>query len=221
MKVCTDSCLFGAYVPVGKNQEILDIGTGTGLLALMLAQKEPTNKITGVEIDSNAFEQATQNVNNSSFNRQIEIIHCDINEFAQSKVNKGKFDLIISNPPYFQNSLKSSFDNDNLAKHSTGLNFEQLAEVVKLLLSPKGAFFVVLPARESVVFREKIIPFGLYWIESIEIKNFTNTMPFRVIDSYMFTPKKSLLREEIVIYKQKSLYEENFINYLKEYYLDF
>ena len=127
MKVCTDSCLFGAWVAslIEKKEinpeTILDIGTGTGLLSLMLAQKTNAG-IDAVEIDSNAFEQAKENILFSPWKDQIKIFNADIKQWNAPT----KYDLIISNPPFYENDLLPEDDGKNISKHSAALNLEEL-----------------------------------------------------------------------------------------------
>ena len=146
MKVGTDSCIFGAYVasylqtlqfPV---KSVLDIGTGTGVLSLMVAQKIPAT-IDAIEIDEAAAAQAKQNFNSSPWKERLHVLHLDA---KQLPVNN-KYDCIISNPPFYEADLHSPDKKKNAAKHETTLNFEQLLETVHLHLADNGIFFVLLP----------------------------------------------------------------------------
>lgn len=131
MKVATDSCLFGAVLaslPINQkeNSSILDIGSGTGLLALMFAQKHPNALIDAVEIDTNAFHQLKENVEVSVWNDRIIPIHSDVKEYPFSN----KYDCIFSNPPFYENELSSLDNKKNLAHHGSGLLFEELCQVL-------------------------------------------------------------------------------------------
>ena len=146
MKVCTDSCLFGAWIASAiedKNisaETILDIGTGTGLLSLMLAQKTNAG-IDAVEIDTNAFEQATENVNASPWNKQIKVFKADIKKWNASL----KYDLIISNPPFYENDLLPESEASSVAKHSAALTLEELITITKNLLNEKWNLCRIAP----------------------------------------------------------------------------
>jgi tRNA1Val (adenine37-N6)-methyltransferase len=131
MKVTTDACLFGAWVAKEINNEkilinnYLDIGTGTGLLSLMIAQKNSSVKIDSIEIDKEAAEQALENVNASSWKERINVIHADAKDFAFTK----KYDLIVSNPPFYENELKSPDEKKNMAHHG-GLSLDKLIQAI-------------------------------------------------------------------------------------------
>ncbi len=169
MKVCTDACLFGALVAdqvkTKASTNILDIGTGTGLLSLMLAQRVPA-LIDAVEIDEAAYQQAKENFEQSPWKERLSIFNTDILKFDAGK----KYDCIISNPPFFENDLKSSDKNKNAAKHDTTLTLEQLLQTVQKLLNEDGSFAVLLPyhrIEECILLAEKI---GLYLNKKVLVK---------------------------------------------------
>src|SRR5688572_14654976 len=151
MKVTTDACLFGAWVVEEINNEkliinnCLDIGTGTGLLALMLTQKNPVMKIDAIEIDKDAAEQAKVNVGSSPWKEQINIIQDDVKAFSFEK----EFDLIISNPPFYENELRSATDSKNVARHSGTSTLKELLVIIKENLSKRGSFFLLLPYKRN------------------------------------------------------------------------
>lgn len=159
MKVCTDACLFGAVVAEELNEykTVLDIGTGTGLLSLMYAQQNANSIIDAVEIDANAFEQAQQNVAASPFSN-IRVVHSDIKTLD----TKNKYELIISNPPFYVNDLKSSTENRNIAMHSQLLSFDELLHTVNTVLTTNGIFAVLLPYTNQNLFIEKATAHRLY-----------------------------------------------------------
>ncbi len=142
MKVGTDGTLLGAWALAPEEKcRILDIGTGTGLIALMMAQRYPQAEITGVEIDSDACAQAKGNVNNSRFRDRITIVNTDISCF-----NSEPFDTIVSNPPYFVNSLVCPDKGRSMARHSDSLSYSDLFKCVCRLLSETGKFSLVIPS---------------------------------------------------------------------------
>ena len=140
MKVGTDGTLLGAWARGGKR--ILDIGTGTGLIALMMAQRFPIAKVWAVDIDEDACDQAERNIKESPFSGQISVQHCDIRTAAFSK---GTFDCIICNPPYFQHSLKNPDDQRRIARHTDTLTYNDLFSVAFQLLSNEGEMSVIIP----------------------------------------------------------------------------
>jgi len=141
MKIGTDAMIFGALLPVLNKQKALDIGTGTGVLSLMCAQKNPGLQINAIELDLAAFEEAKFNVNNSAFKQQIKVLQGDFLEYPSVE----SYDLIFSNPPYFENSSKSDNASKNLARHTDSLPFDLLFQKVTPLLSADGDFLLIVP----------------------------------------------------------------------------
>jgi tRNA1Val (adenine37-N6)-methyltransferase len=147
MKVGIDSVMLGSWASVdGSEKNVLDIGTGTGLLALMMAQRIPDARIIACEIDENACEQARENIASSEWNERITVINTDIRTYTQ---NSGKFDLIICNPPYFEKSLKSQNSKRNFARHNDCLPFPDLIDCVHRLLCDTGRFALIVPEEKA------------------------------------------------------------------------
>ncbi len=217
MKVCTDACLFGAWIAdnlQNKNcSDVLDIGAGTGLLSLMLAQKI-TAHIDAAEIDSNAFLQAKENFENSNWKERLHIFNTDICNFKPGK----KYDFIISNPPFFENDLKSPHQNKNAAKHDTELNLETLSEIVKKLLLPAGHFAVLLPYHRTSYFISEAKQQGLYCNETVLVKQTAGHSYFRSM--LLFSGNKTItVEKKISIKGAEGNYTEAFSGLLKDYYL--
>jgi len=148
MKISTDAVLLGALANAENPVQILDIGTGTGVIALMLAQRFPQAKITAIELDDEAAGQARENFEESSFAGRLKVFAMRIQDFKSTL----KFDLIVSNPPYFPDHLKSSDQKRNQALHTDQLSFEELIQKSSELLSEKGSFWVILPPRQMTDF---------------------------------------------------------------------
>ena len=219
LKVCTDSCLFGAWVADKTGnmgfapKNILDIGTGTGLLSLMVAQKTAA-QIDAVELDINAFNQASENFKNSSWSDQIRAFHSDIKLFKP----RHKYDLIISNPPFFQNDLLSKNNEKNASKHDSTLTLEDLINLVKNLLTDEGKFAVLLPWKKADNFEKSAALISLYAESKVEVKqtpahNYFRTM-FIFGKKNTFSEKKSL-----TIKDSDNAYPKEFAELLKDYYL--
>ena len=168
MKVGTDAVLLGAWIIPNGSKTILDIGTGTGIIALMLAQKSPVH-IEAIDIDENAVAQATQNVSESKFASQINVTRVSLQDYA--KRTDKKFSLIVSNPPYFEQSLKSTDAQRSHARHADVLPFEELLEGVLKLLDEKGKFCLILPSLEAVKFRHLAEKKGLYLSKLLRVKS--------------------------------------------------
>jgi tRNA1Val (adenine37-N6)-methyltransferase len=152
MKVGTDAMVLGAIVSAESPKRILDIGAGSGVLSLMMAQKFLNAEVVGVELDSNACRDCSSNFVASDWNDRLKIIHTDFLEYEP----QFKFDLVLSNPPFFENSLKNDLALKSLARHNDSLPIEQLVERVSEILDREGSFWVILPNDQA----EKLISVG-------------------------------------------------------------
>lgn len=141
MKVGTDGVLLGAWAPVGDARNILDVGTGTGLIALQLAQRNAYATLTALEIDAAAARQAQENILASPWADRIQVVCDDFCTYLPDE----KFDLVVSNPPYFVDALKCPDKQRNMARHAEGLNYECLFRRLPAMLAPEGAFSLVIP----------------------------------------------------------------------------
>ncbi len=217
MKVCTDACLFGAYMTNellrAPAKNVLDIGTGTGVLSLMLAQKTAAC-IDTVEIDQDAFEQAKENIVHSPFKDRIAIINTDVATFDTDK----KYDCIISNPPFFEADLKSADVKKNAAKHDSTLTYDVLLHAIQKNLSTAGSFAVLLPYHRSNYFETTAAAFNFYCNKKISVKQTPKHNYFRAI--LIFSGKKISVQEnEICIKNEEGNYSDHFTYLLKDYYL--
>lgn len=167
MKVGTDGVLLGAWVNISGANTMLDVGTGTGIIDLMLAQRSRAN-ITGIEIEKNAAGEAAENARNSPWPNRISIHHKSFQEFAATSQNQ--FDCIVSNPPFFENNKKPADSNLAMARHSDLLSFTDLAEGAKKLLTAKGKLALILPADSAPKFIETAKHHGLYLSFLTEVK---------------------------------------------------
>lgn len=216
MKVCTDACLFGALVancnPSTAN--CLDIGTGTGLLALMFAQKNNSAKIDAVEINSEAATQAKENISASPWADRIQVFNEDILTFNPGK----QYNCIISNPPFFEDDLQSKDDAKNNAKHNTSLSFIQLLHVMDAHLTADGFFAVLLPYHRVDYFIEEAGKVGLHLTKQILVKQ---TLKHKFFRGMLFFKRKEAKPNytEIIIKDLEHNYTPEFVAALKDYYL--
>lgn len=219
MKVGTDAVLLGAWVVPNGSTKILDIGTGTGIIAMMLAQKS-TATITAIDIDKESTEQAKLNVLESVFSSSITVQHISFQELARSSPDK--FDLIVSNPPFFIDSLKSNGDSRNIARHNDLLSFEDLLGGVKKLLTDKGKFCVILPKNESVIFRDLAKSKGLYLSKLLRIRT-RSEKDSEKRHLMQFEFKETEFSESTLVIEADSHrnYTEEYKTLTKEYYLKF
>lgn len=219
MKMCTDSCLFGAYVAhkieskfIQPNR-ILDIGSGTGLLSLMVAQKSDAI-IDTVEIDENSYHQTKENLDESQWNQRLQPFHTDIKSFKVPH----KYDLIISNPPFFENDLKSAHKNKNVAKHHDSLTFQELIESIKNNLQSNGVFLVLLPFHRTGYFKKIAAENNFYLKEEMLIKQTPKHDYFRGI-LFFATKPQSVISKELIIKDEEGRYTREFSFLMKDYYL--
>ena len=218
MKVCTDACLFGSMVAVTVQQStvnsVLDIGTGTGLLSLMFAQKNIDAKIDAIEIDENAAMQAAQNFQASPWHKRLFIVQGDIREISFNK----KYDLIISNPPFYESSLQSNNAKRNIALHGNELTFLELIIAVEKYLSENGSFAVLLPFTRAEEFINLAKEKKINLAERIDVKQSVSHTFFRSILFFIRSISKPSYKT-ISIKEKKNEYTKEFKELLKPYYL--
>lgn len=197
MKVCTDSCILGAMATVEGKKEVLDIGTGTGLLSLMMAQRNPEAQFTGLEIDRLSIEQAKENFALSPWPHRLKVLDCSLQAFSNSFTDK-KFDLIVSNPPFFSNHLKPHRKPTHFALHNDTLPLDDLFHYAYPLLADEGEIILMYPAYEASHCLEKARHVGLDCIEKIHIKHYPETEKiFRTILKFRKTPLTGLRQESV------------------------
>lgn len=215
LKVCTDACLFGAWAAhrliSNPPTSILDIGTGTGLLSLLLAQKIPSAVIDAVELDPAAAAQAASNALATGWN--IQVHNTDIKNYGGKK-----YQHIISNPPFFENDLKSEHALKNQAMHSTTLTLQTLFTCVDDLLDPAGSFSVLLPFARANEVEALAGAHGFDVAHKAVVQQTPNHAPFRVM--YIFGKTAFVTASETsIVIKETDRYTPAFISYLKDYYL--
>jgi len=218
MKVGTDGVLLGAWTDCNSVKSILDIGTGTGLIALMLAQKSDA-KIVAIEKNQDAYKQAFENVENSKWKDRISIIFSDFSDFA--KQSNEKFDLIVSNPPYFVNSLKNPNKNKTEARHNDSLPYETLIEGINLISHSKTIFNLIIPAEQ----KEKLIQisndFDFHCNKITYVKPNIEKLPKRVLMSFSKNKTDIFENSFAIETTERHCYTEEYKKLTKDYYLAF
>ncbi len=213
MKVGTDGVLLGAWANVSNADSILDVGTGTGLIALMTAQR-CLCPIQAIDIDENAITQAQENINLSPWKDRIDIINADYREFDPQK----KYDLILTNPPYFINSLRSPNEARKIARHTDGLSFIDLFSKTKGLLNPDGIFSLIIPTDIEDVIKDVAAECDLFPVKQTFIYTKPDVPSKRTLISFSFIRTKCLV-DELVIELSRHVYSREYIELTKDYYL--
>ena len=219
MKVCTDSCLFGAWVAekierkIIEPKSILDIGTGTGLLSLMATQKCDA-KIDAIEIDKDSYLQAKENFSASKWSPRLHIIYAD----AKMQTDDKKYDLIICNPPFYENDLTSSDKRKNIAKHHEALTLEDLIAIVQNRISENGGFAVLLPFHRVDYFKKLAIRNNFFVADELHVKQTPTHACFRGFLFFKREKVSSIIRE-LIIKDKEGKYTAEFNYFLQDYYL--
>ena len=216
MKVGTDGTLLGAWAAAPSGQcRILDIGTGTGLIALMMAQRYPEAEVSGIDIDEDAVAQADENVRLSPFSERIRICHLDILNFADTI----GFDAIVSNPPYFVDSLACPDDQRTIARHAVSLTYEQLMHQVYRLLKDEGRFSVVVPSDCRAKIEAAACLEGFFTTRVCLIKTTPRKQPKRQLIEFQKHPVSELDISEGVIEVSPNVRSEWYQQLTKEFYI--
>lgn len=213
MKVGTDGVLLGAWSRVQQVDSVLDIGTGSGLVALMLAQRSSAH-ITALEIDENAAAQAAENVLNSPWSNRISVCACDFLSYHST----ARFDLIVSNPPYFEHSLPSPDLHRTNARHTQCLNYESLLQHSARLLSPEGRICLILPFDKFALVEALAIRNQLFLTRTCIVRPTPDREPKRLLVEFS-TVEIPLQVEELVIELTRHRYSDEYIALTKDFYL--
>ena len=216
MRIGTDAVLLGAWTDPGEKSEILDIGTGCGVIALMMAQK-CNAAITAIDIDEDSVRQASLNFRNSPWNERINALHCSLQEFT---MHYGKsFDLVITNPPFFRNSLRSPLNSRNIARHDDQLKTRDLLTGVSLILGSTGRFFLILPAGDATSFQSDAREHNLFLVRQLQVKPKPGTIPKRIVMEFAFSSPGFVVSEEIIIRREDNSFTEAYREMTKDFYL--
>lgn len=218
MKIGTDGVLLGAWAKEGEASSILDIGTGTGLIALMMAQRFPSALITGIDIDGGAAEEATGNVAASPWKERIKIIHTALQDMTESE----QFDLIVSNPPYFGQQSTAEGLQRTIARHTDCLPTETLMMKVARLLkdNENSAFCVILPPDTTVEADRWAAIYGLFLRRRTWIKTKNSKPVKRVLSEYGKTPSDSITEYSEVLLDSEGRRSEWYRRLTDDFYLD-
>lgn len=184
MKVGTDAVLLSAFAPRIDAGRVLDIGTGCGVIALIMAQLNPNAQVTAIDIDRESILQAEDNFCQSPFAARVQAVETSLQDFAAKESNHGKFDLIVSNPPYFVRSLNAPARRRNLARHNDSLPFAELAKAVFLLASPEARISIILPPEQMLQLQDLFLDFNIHKERQINIRSKADKPIERLVCSF-------------------------------------
>lgn len=215
MKVNTDGILLGAIANTDHTRTILDLGTGTALVALMLAQRASSTQITALELDESAFQQASHNVAQSPWEDRIDVIQTDVMQWTSTQ----QYDLIVSNPPYFEHSLATKSKQRDLARSVIHRHIDWLIQAKKWL-HPQGKISFILPFDSGIKLISQAEQEKLYCIEHWKIKT-TPTSPYKRSVLTFSLQDLTLKEQELTIYNEHHQYRDEFKQLTKDFYLNF
>jgi len=218
MKIGTDAVLLGSWVDIRYSKRILDIGTGCGIIALMLAQRSEA-EIDAVEIDPDSAEEAHENFQISSWKNQLNLFEADIREFAKS--NQKRYDLIVSNPPFFSNSLRSPDPSKNISKHDLHLNIRDLFRISHQMLIPGGKLSLIIPSDLNNPVTEIARKHNLYVNRQLNIIP-TQVKPInRILVEFSSSNAKNIRETNLILRHSDSSFTEEYKNLTSDFYIHF
>lgn len=220
MKVGTDGVLLGAWVPIHHNPfSVLDIGAGTGIIALMLAQRTNAEQIDALEIDEEAYEQAVENFENSPWRDRLFCFHAGLDEFIEEP--EDEYDLIISNPPFYSENYKTENEQRDLARFQDAMPFEELIEAADLMLSENGVFAVILPYKEEQSFITLAKESELYPVKITRVKGTPTSDIKRSLLAFSRNEILNIAIDVLIIETDRHVYTPEYIELTKDFYLKF
>lgn len=217
MKVGTDGVLLGAWAPVHDTKSILDIGTGTGVIAIMLAQRAEKAQIHAVEIEETACEQAKENMMASPWTNRLTVEHTPIQDYA--KIHQGEYDLIVSNPPFFSGGTLSDNQDRSSVRHTIKMPHGDLLSAVRRLLSKEGRFCCILPLIEGLRFQELAATYRLYCTKLTEVKPKADKGVERLLMQFEYTEREQEKDELIIQNEGRNDWTEDYIALTGAFYL--
>jgi tRNA1Val (adenine37-N6)-methyltransferase len=217
MKIGTDGVLLGAWTSLEPQPDsILDIGAGTGLIALQMAQRSLAETIDAIELDENAYEQCVENFETSPWSDRLFCYHAGLDEFTDEI--EDNYDLIVSNPPFYSEKVTSGDASRDKARQNISLPFNELLEGVSKLLSKKGLFSVIIPFKEEAEFINLANEFGLYMVRVTRVKGNPNADFKRSMLEFSFFKAKPEI-DELTIELKRQQYTKEYISLTKAFYI--
>lgn len=218
MRVGTDAVLFAQWVEVMSSDNALDVGTGSGVIPLILAQKG-VGSVDAVELDSDSYEEAGLNFNISVYSDKLSVVQSDVRTYADN-IEK-KYDLIVSNPPYYASDVKPIKEKKVMARHVSTLSFKDLLVAAKKMMKDDARFALVLPFYESRLFIKEAESLGFYLQKEFLISPIEGKDPNRVNMQFVLNKVENVETEFFTIRNKDYSYTEEYKEFLKDFYLDF
>lgn len=220
MKVGTDGVLLGAWSTIDFFPDtILDIGSGTGVIALILAQRSDAMAIDAVEVDENAYEQTVENFENSDWADRLYCYNATFQEFSEEIAEEQEnYDFIVSNPPFYTDDFETSDSARNKARFTSSLSFEELLKGVAAILSKNGVFSTIIPFKEETDFIELAKKHHLHAHRICRVQGNKNVEIKRSLLAFSFQPS-AIIEEHLIIETERHQYTEAYINLTKDFYL--
>ncbi len=217
MKVGTDGVLLGAWADISNTKKVLDIGTGTGVIALMMAQRLPSAEVHAVEISKEASEIAKENFANSGWSDRMKLLNLPVQDFA--KITDHSYDLIVSNPPFFSGGTFSSNENKNLMRHTVRLPNGDLLHAVRRLLNKSGRFAVILPYIEGLRFEEMARQYHFYVTKKTSVLPTKEKSVERLLLEFAYEENELEEKTLVVETSKRHVYTDDYIALTKDFYL--
>ena len=218
MKISTDAVLLGSLVQSDAPKQVLDIGTGTGVIALMLAQRFPEAQLTALELDPEAASQAKENCEQSPFSEQLTVLQGRFQDFQSEE----RFDLLVSNPPFFPDHLPTSDPKRQQALHTDSLSFAELLYKASQLLAPSGSFWVIFPPRQMQDFIQSATAHGLFPGTRVSIRDSAAKPIHREVVCFSFSESLTpALPEELLLKNDDGSYSERYQQLISGFLLGF
>jgi tRNA1Val (adenine37-N6)-methyltransferase len=218
MRVGTDAVLFAQWVDVMSSDNALDIGTGSGIIPLILAQKG-VGSVDAVELDSDSYEEANLNFSISVYSDRLSVVQNDVRDYAAN--NEKKYDLIVSNPPFYASDVKPIKEKKVMARHVSTLSFKDLLVAAKKMMKEDARFALVLPFYESRLFIKEAESLGFYLQKEFLISPIEGKEPNRVNMQFVLNEVESVETVLFTIRNKDYSYTDEYKEFLKDFYLDF
>ena len=218
MRIGTDAVLFAQWVEVSSHDNVLDIGTGSGIIPMILSQKG-AGSVCAVELDADSYEEARLNFSISVWNEKLNVVNDDVRHLAD--VTDEKYDLIVSNPPYYASDVKPIKEKKAMARHVSTLSFKDLLSSAKKMMGTDSRFALVLPFYESRLFIKEAEQLGFHLQKEMHVVPIKGKEPNRVNMQFVLHEVDEVTVESLAIRNEDYSYTEDYKNFLSDYYLDF